>query len=300
MLPSPIANWDDLRLLLEVARAGSLSAAAQRLGIDQSTVSRRLAALESRYGLRLFVRSAAGILPTLSGERVLARLELMDDLARDIDTALRDDRHEEQGVVRLTLTEALAIHFVVPRLPEFNARYPKLLIDLRCSDRVLALGRDTDIALRLSRPTELNAVLIRLGQIPYRVMATSTYLERHSMPRGVPEMIDHRLIDFMPFRQHPERRFDAWVDVADRAQRVSRLEGAGAFAAAVQHGLGLALCPAYAPAAAPTLQTVPVDMTCVLDVWLTYPEEFRHLRRIRVVVEFLRESFRAWAQWPEC
>ncbi|AUX32246.1 MULTISPECIES: LysR family transcriptional regulator [Sorangium] len=158
------ARWDDIRIFLAIHRHGSLGQAGARLGLDTSTVSRRLTALEATLGARLFDRTRDGLVPTPVAELVLPAAEAMEAahrrLARDASGAEAD----AEGVVRLSVAPGFADSFVVPTLARLRARHPGIRIELDASVRVLDLTRrEADLALRSVRPEGADLVATRLA-----------------------------------------------------------------------------------------------------------------------------------------
>ncbi|MBX7197080.1 MAG: LysR family transcriptional regulator, partial [Sandaracinaceae bacterium] len=172
-LTAPFASWEDARLFLAVARAGSSSAAARQLGTDQSTVSRRLAALERALGRTIFERHARGLVPTEQGQLMMApALEVERAMLVLADAARRAER-EVVGRVRVTLTEGLAQHVVVPHvLPVLFESHPGLAIDLVATDEPQDLARqEADVAIRFFRQAPGELVGRRAARLALGVLA---------------------------------------------------------------------------------------------------------------------------------
>ncbi|WP_437563469.1 LysR family transcriptional regulator [Sorangium sp. So ce542] len=172
------ARWDDIRIFLALHRHGSLGQAGVRLGLDTSTVSRRLTALEATLGARLFDRTREGLVPTRVAELVLPAAEAMEAahrrLARDASGAEAD----AEGVVRLSVAPGFADSFVVPTLARLRARHPGIRIELDASVRVLDLTRrEADLALRSVRPEGADLVATKLASGRW-VAAASAELAR--------------------------------------------------------------------------------------------------------------------------
>lgn len=149
-------DWNDLRFVLAVARAGALTAAAKTLGIDHSTVFRRLNTLEERLGLRLFERLPGGIYePTPGGERMAAAAERMEEEALAIGRDLAGRDHRLSGRLRVTCSETLAYRLLTGHIAAFRQAHPGITVELMIENRVLSLSRrEADIALRPVRPKE--------------------------------------------------------------------------------------------------------------------------------------------------
>ncbi|MET0283022.1 MAG: LysR family transcriptional regulator [Polyangiales bacterium] len=170
-----ITRWDDLRVLLAVLRAGSFSAAARSLAVEQSTVSRRIAALEESLQATLFDRSADRLRPTALAERMRERAERVEHEVQ----ALTDEREEPlSGRIAIATTESFAVQVVIPRLlGPLREELPELAVDLVTSDLSADLGRrEAELALRFYRPTRGDLVARRVARLPRAVLGHQRYL----------------------------------------------------------------------------------------------------------------------------
>ncbi|MBX7080690.1 MAG: LysR family transcriptional regulator [Nannocystaceae bacterium] len=168
------APWDDVRVLLAVLRAGSFTKAAEALGTDQSTVSRRIAGLEQVLGLPLFERTRRAPLPTETALRLREACERVDvEMARFADEAAGAHDRAVQGRVRVATTEEVAIHVLVPRvLPALRREHPGLHVDLLTGYRAADLAaREAEIAIRFFRTERGDLVGRRIARWPTTVLA---------------------------------------------------------------------------------------------------------------------------------
>lgn len=157
-------RWDDLRLFLEAARTGSFTAAARARGLEQSTVSRRIAALEEALGGALFLRSRSGLSLT---ERGAAALPLAEEAQRRILEIFDATEPDVRGLVRLAVTDELAVHGLVPGLPALMEAHPRLRIALVTGAHASDLSRrEADLALRFFQPGGADLVVRRLAELP--------------------------------------------------------------------------------------------------------------------------------------
>lgn len=148
-------SWDDARLFLAIAEAGSLSGAARRLRIAQPTVSRRLAELEAHLGEPLFARAAGGATPTPYGERLLEPARRMAEWAAELERAAAGAEGKPRGLVRVTAPPGIAYDFLVPFAAELRSDLPEVRFEVLSSIRHLDLARgEADLALRMMRPAQ--------------------------------------------------------------------------------------------------------------------------------------------------
>lgn len=182
--------WDDARLFLVVSESGSLSRAAQRLGIAQPTVSRRLANLESAMGEALFVRDIAGSRLTPFGESLLQHARRMDEAAAELGRAVARRETAWSGVVRITAPPGFAVDLVVPFAASLKSELPGLHVEVISSVRYLDLGRrEADLALRLVRPDQKELVVLATRALvgrPFAAPALVARLGKRPKPHDVP------------------------------------------------------------------------------------------------------------------
>jgi DNA-binding transcriptional LysR family regulator len=284
-------DWDDLRFFLAVHRTGSLAGAASQLGLNPTTVGRRLTGLEERARTKLFDRTPDGFVVTAAGRDIVARAERMEAEAfgaeRDIEGA--DQRAE--GVVRLTATEMLVTRFIAPHLPRLAARHPAITLDLWCTNQVVSLARrEADIALRLARPREPDVVSRQLAAIELALYASPGYLAAHGAPEAPEDSLaGHAVIGFAS--APPFRLENAWFDPrAGGANVVLRSDSVSSIYAATVSGLGIALLPRAVADHDPGLVRLPTATSPEPRVvWQTVHRDLRASARIRAVTDFLGE-----------
>ena len=251
-------NWDDLRYFLAVHRLATLKGAGNELKIDPTTVGRRLTALETELGAKLFDRTPEGFVPTLAGLRLLPIAEGVAEQMASLERTVAGEDNKLEGVVRITATEMLATRFIVPHLPKFAARHPHIALAIDCSNEIVSLARrEADIALRLSRPREESLVAQRLSSIELGLFAARSYIDGHGMPDHDAERLDgHRLLLFAdtPAFARENRWFEARFSHALIALRASSVSAV--YAAAVS-GLGIALLPSIVADADSRLIAIP-------------------------------------------
>lgn len=169
-----MSRWDDVRVLLAVLRSGSFTAAATKLGSDQSTISRRIAALEQALGVALFERTRRAPQPTEAALQLRESAERIEaEMARFADDALGIRTQAIEGRVRVATTEEVAIHMILPRvLPALRREHPDLHVDLITGYQAADLvGREADIALRFFQTTRGDLVGRRIARWPTALLA---------------------------------------------------------------------------------------------------------------------------------
>lgn len=172
-------RWDDVRVFLALLRAGTLGGAATRLGVDATTVGRRLTALEETLGTALFDRTRDGVVPTPAAERLLPLAEETERAAGELLAGAQSFERSPAGVVRLTTPPVLAEAFVMPILAELFVRYPLLRVELNASTAIADLSRrEADLALRVRKPESGDLVVVKLLETSYHAYASPALAER--------------------------------------------------------------------------------------------------------------------------
>lgn len=180
------ARWDDYRVFLAIYRCNSLTAAAKRLGVSQSTASRRLCELETALDLQLFDRTPGGLLATEVAERLLPHAEVVEQQADAIARLAAGQRAQATGRVRMALPEGLADLALVPRLPELQRKHPGLAIDLVIGPAVVDLvRREADIALRFVRPVRGDLVAKKLAELELGVFGLPELVAENPAPTSL-------------------------------------------------------------------------------------------------------------------
>lgn len=272
-------DWDDLRFFVELARVGSLSAAARALRVSHATVGRRIAALEAVIGHALFDRRADGYVLTAEGQAVLDLAAGMDEQAHAI---LRRAGRDAglTGTVRLTVTEALGERFLVPHLAEFRRRHPAIDLEMMTGHRTLSLARrEADLAIRLARPEAGELVTRRLSSIAYGLYAAS----------GAADAV----VGFDDSLAHvPEMR---WLARHAAGCRFAfRSNSLPAQLAAARAGFGRVLLPCWLAEAEPGL--LPVDPPAPppeREAWLVVHRDLKEVPRVRALIDHIVGIFTA-------
>lgn len=287
-----IESWDDLRYLLAIGREGSLSGAARRLGVNHSTVFRRLNGSEARLGVRLFERHADGYVPTGAGEEVLRHArrieEAIDAIGRT--AAGRDERLS--GSIRLTTAPNLATDYVAGFLPQWQERHPDIRIEIAVGDRDFDLARrEADVALRATTSPPEYLVGRKVCDISWWVHAGEDYLARRARPQSMSDLAAHALIGAeASFLRLP---VFGWLQARyGDTPVVARANDLNTMAALARAGLGLALLPSdQSRTGLERLFAVEPEFPSAL--WLLTHPDLRRVARIRVFIEYLTERLRA-------
>lgn len=276
---NPALQWDDVRHFLELARQGSLSGAARRLGVEHSTVARRVEALEQALGIRLFDRLPRGWTLTAEGETLAAQAHRLEDEAIAFSRAALGVS-SLQGSVRVSAPPVIASHFLVPRLGVLRQAWPGIDLEIIGESREANLARgEADLALRLSRPTAPGLVARALGTIGYGLYAATTYLERPPVQwefLGYDESL----------RRVPQQQ---WLEKIAAGRRfILRSNDLAALHQGARAGLGIAVLPHFLGGDDEVLTLVPGPI-CPIErqLWLVMHPDLRRSPRTKAVADVL-------------
>lgn len=281
-------DWNDLRFFLAVAEHGGTKAAARALGVDASTVQRRLAELERQIGQALVQRLAAGYRLTELGERMLEPAREVAQAVAALERRLEDARRDVAGRVRLTCPEPLMLRLTSSGLLErFAARYPRVAIEFVISDRYLDIAAgDADVALR-SGDTDGEGLLGRkLADSLWAVYASRRFVEQQGAPQGAQELERFPIVGFE--ESMAKHRASTWLrQVAPGARIAARNDGVLGVLYAVKAGLGIAPLPTAIADAEPDLLRLFGPVPELTRSWrlITTPE-LRRTPRVNALFEF--------------
>jgi DNA-binding transcriptional LysR family regulator len=290
-------DWNDHRLVLAVARASSLVAAAKALGVDHSTVFRRLAALEARLGLPLFERGPGGVYAaTEAGGRAALAAERMEDEALGLARDLAGQDRRLSGRLRVTCSETLAYRLLTPWVARFRAEHPGVVLELAVDSRVLNLSRrEADVALRVARPREGDLGGRKLADVAWTAYGSVEYLAA-APPLAMPaDLARHPLIGWEE-RTAGVNAAEWLAEIAPAAAVVYRANSLVNQFVAARAGIGLAVLPCYLgdpePGLARALPGGPVP-ALARELWIVTHQDLRRTARVRAFFEAVAEGVTA-------
>ena len=293
-----------MRVFAHVVEAKSFSAAADRLGMSKSLASRHVSALERSLSVKLLNRSTRKLSLTEGGALFYEHCARIVQEAELAEQRLTRTQSEPAGLVKMTAAPAFAVRHVVPALTEFQRRYPKIRVNLSCSNRALDLGDEGfDLGVRVSFKPPPNLVARKLAANRSVLCASPAYLERHGAPRRLDDLGKHECVLFPALAPR-----GAWTLRRGGRKYPVRVTGAfetdemDAVRAAVVAGLGIGILPVYMAGDAlqegrlvPLLrqyQVVPESA-----IYLVYLPNRTLSSRVRVLIDFLVERFVPVPSW---
>ncbi|WP_439815045.1 LysR family transcriptional regulator [Zavarzinia sp. CC-PAN008] len=290
-----MVDWDDLKIALAISRAGSLTAAGHALGVNQSTISRRLAALEDRLGSAVFERTAEGPQATALGRRLVLAAERMEGEMADLARALDRDAGGLAGPVRLHAPQILASNWLAPSLAGLIGQHPGLTLELIADDRPAVLARrDADVALSYGLPEEPDLIVRKLGVVSYGIYAASTYLARAGVPPEGAAWTGHATLGLVE-ELSTGVEVEYFARLARGSRPVLRANGVEPQLEAARAGLGVALLPCFVADAVPGLVRLGEPAQAPgRELWAAIHRDRRQVPRVRAAIDFMADLAKRW------
>ncbi len=281
-------DWNDLQSFLAMARTGRLTVAARRMGVDHSTLSRRIGALEDAMQVKLFERRPVGFVLTPEGEALLGDAETIETLTVRMGARLHSQAAPLSGSVRIGTPEGFGTYFLAPQLAQLGAQHPHLTIELVANPRSFSLSkREADIAVSMARPSQGNVYARQLVDFGLGIYASQSYLASHPPVTSRQDLAQHRWIGYVEDLM--------WTTELDYLPMVDRniqprlhISNVISQMAAVVGGAGLGVLPHFMAANSPALKRVlPDEVQLTRSYWLITHPDTHDLARIRACSDFL-------------
>lgn len=279
-------DWDDLRYFLAAAQAKSLAGAARTLGVNHSTIGRRLSSLEAYFGAPLVIRTPDGLQLTQLG---LALEPLVEQVEQAVAAACLRATHQKVRV-RLAMPTGSAQLFT-PHLPRLQREFPELSLELLSETRTVDLGKgEADLALRVGPVLDENLVARKVGEIGSSLYGSDGYLARKPVATDLGDLNGHDfIIDPSPIALAEAQ----WIEAhRGPAGAVLRIHGLTDLFAAALDGAGLAILPCLLADAQPGLRRLTPQVVIARDLSLVYRREVRLVEPIRAVIRFVLDVLR--------
>jgi DNA-binding transcriptional LysR family regulator len=288
-MTDPFKNlaWDDFRLVKAIADARGMPGASDRLGINQSTVFRRLGQIEAALGSTLFERHRAGYALTPMGEEMVALARRLDSDITAFTRKIAGQEIAPEGELLVTTSDALLVHLLTPLFAKFQLTYPRMRLEVVLANQALNLSkRDADIAIRATDKPPENLVGRRAARIGWALYGRAADFQRPGTidPAGLAEhrwvspgenLLNLKAVRFV--QQH--------VPMDRNVYRVNTVLG---LAEAVQAGIGIGHLPCFVADARPELiRLAPPEPEFADDLWLLTHRDLRQSARVRALLDFL-------------
>lgn len=293
-MPVDFVDWDRLRVFLVVVEAGSFTAAARKLELSQSAISRQIGSLESSLKIPLFYRHARGLRLTEHGEAFYQAVVSMEEQLAKVLEKISDAQSHAEGPLRITTTVAFGSAWLSPRIAKFHQMYPDIRVSVLLVDspELDLLSRQADVAIRFEEQTRGELIQQRLMSIRYHLYASKTYLAARGVPRDISDLDRHELIAYGGGHDAPLKNFDRILNLGRDpshprlpALRVNNVYG---MYRAVKSGLGIAALPRYIVEDDANLQEIELgDEIKAFDAYIVFAEDMRGSKRIEALRTFL-------------
>jgi DNA-binding transcriptional LysR family regulator len=287
-------DWDDLRFVLALRRAGSLGAAARLLKVEQSTASRRLSSLEAALGAQLVARTPEGVVLNETGLLVAGLAEGFDAGIEDLTRRIGGEDRRPEGIVRLATTESMAT-FLMAGLVPLRQEHPKIQVQLVVGSAALDLiRREADLAVRLFREKRPELVTRKIGDIGWSLYASRAFVERTgitlSADLGGCALAGQPVIGYAgPTARAPGA---VWLAAHGRPEDVVLTgESVPSVLNAVKAGIGVSALPCFATHGDPSLVRLTPLLIARGEAFLVIPPDHRETVRVRLVMDALTALF---------
>lgn len=285
-------DWDGLRYFLAVARTSKVSEAGRRLGVEHSTVSRRIRQLEQEIATVLFEKSRRyGYVLTEAGRNLLQHAEKMESELLNAQQLISVFEEDLSGNIRVAATEGFGVYMLTPLAVDFQKQYPKTSLEVMAFQRFVDQSRrEADIFITIDRPLRGNYVYRLLSDYKLRLYASPQYLKRHAPIKSTADLAEHRFIDYIDeFIISEELKYLS--DLIPNASVVFKSNSLVAQMQACVAGQALAVLPCFMVHKNPNLQVVlPEEIVIKRSFWMLYHEDLRQLKRIELFSNFLKNK----------
>lgn len=284
-------EWNDLKYFLELARSGKVSSTGTKLGVEHSTVSRRIDKLEADLKTILFDRRRNGYLLTDAGRALVPHAEKMEVAVLGAIEESIGHSGKIVGTVRVGTPEAFGIRILSPRLASLYAEHPDLNVELIAQPQFPSLvSREVEILVTMERPTVGRYIASRLGEVSYFLFGSPSYLASHPPINAIEDLGDHSFIDYVHDGHVSEQYRFLYELVVPPPKRVFSSTSVLAQRAAAASGLGLVLLAKFVAGESDDLVSIFPDKPLITrTLWIAAPEDLFRIRRIRQVWDHIRD-----------
>lgn len=288
-------NWDEVRTAYHVARVGTVSGAAEVLGVHHATVIRHIDALEERLGVKLFQRHARGYTPTEAGDDLLRVAQATDDQFHQLAGRLRGQGDEVAGELVVTSISGLS-HLLAPALADFQAEYPSLIVRYLTGDRLFRLEYgEAHVAVRAgAAPDQPDNVVQPFFRQDFALYAAESYVARHGLPESEADLARHRFVGADDAKTRAP--FHRWLNEAVPAGAiVFRAGDVHSQRNAILAGAGLGFVSVLQARGYPELhQVMPPRAEWVAPLWLVTHMDLHRTTKVQAFLRFLKERAQDW------
>ena len=288
-------NWDEIKTAYQVARRGTVSGAAEELGVHHATVIRHIDALEKKLGVKLFQRHARGYTSTEAGEDLLRVAQATDDQFGQLEGRIKGRGAEVSGELVITSLSALGT-VLTPVLTEFQQAHPELIVRFLTGDRLFRLEYgEAHVAVRAGPiPEEPDNVVQPLATMAVGLFASKAYVAQYGLPTCVEEFAGHRFVGLDSLRTRAP--FQMWLnDTISREQIVFRASDPKILQQAVLGGAGIGFLPRWMTEGRDDLlEVIPAREDWQGPLWLVTHVDLHRTTKVQAFLSFIKERAQSW------
>lgn len=287
-----VFDWDDLQIFHAVATTGSMSAAANALGWQQPTVSKRMRQLEARLGTKLIVRRADGVSLTESGELALDYVKTMQRSAQQLESRVAGADKSPTGTVVLRASDGLATYWLARHMPAFMRVNPG--IDLVVENTATASSTDPapDLAITFTPEKDMDTKAVALGSLHYMPFASREFIQTYGEPASLHEALSLRFLQLGTYNRDESRWGNRVLAVDSYINYSFRTQVSSVLFETLRHGGGIAMAPTFLAELYPEeLVVLDYDFTQSVRFWLKYTPESQRMSRTKKVGEWIVDCF---------
>ena len=280
-------DWDDLRFFLSVCRTNSFVAAAGRLHVTHSTVSRRITALENALNTQLFLRTEKGCRLTPAGEALLPYVEKLETTVMNLDESIHGRDSQLSGTIRIGAPDGLGNCFLAKHLGEFHKQHPHLEVELIAVPMYYSLTkREIDILITITKPTAGSIITRKITDYRLGLFAAKSYLKNNSKILKKEDLAEHDLVDYIEDLLYDEnlKFLNEFAPGQKASFRSSTVVGQ---MNAVAAGAGIGIIPYFMAHTEPNLLPVLPEYHTKRWFWLQVNPDSRQLARVRATIDFI-------------
>lgn len=288
---SYLSDWNAIKTILAVARAGSYLAAASALGLHQTSLARRVRQLEKELNATLFVRHAHGMQLTTAGRALVEKAQEMEKAAESVRSELAGYDKRLSGLLRLQVTEGVGTYWLVRAMAEFVQAYPEIHLELLPGIHPAdLLAGEADICITIHRPRDPRIVGRRVASLSYGLFVSRQYLRTHDTPTDLASLAQHRLLDLDLYQTDPELAW--WREILQSHGGPSfNSRTLGLYVAAIQEGYGVGLLPSFYAQVPLDLIRLPITIDSITELWLLTHGARNKSLKVKTLTRYLYARF---------
>ena len=281
-------GWDDYLYFLKVASCGTIKGASQELGVNYSSVFRRINALEEKLEVRLFERLKSGYRLTQAGEDILERVQQVEEHMNAIERLIQGKDVHLSGTIRISTTDTIGYYWLPPYIRRFKELYPDIILDVDIKTRFTSLSkREADIVLPAVNNQPDYMVGKKLAPIHVRLYASQAYIKQHGAPKTPADIFDHRIL--LPNESLAGLPANKWLrqHADEEKTAVCSDKLSGLYHLALQD-MGLTVLPHYLGGADSRLvELMPLPEECNHHIWILTHPDIRFTARVKAFMQFM-------------